>query len=157
MIMFTMENITTDKYSLGTKAMFVPTLYVKSFVSEYYEWQDSILAFYYSGELPSNHLVNLAKQTFSSHLWRWWKEFQQGLIHHGDEPCTSWQDMWPVLKGKYEVANEDLSHPKKIVAKGTDNSFGMKKNVRSPASHLKWTGSRDGYRTTKEKCGLIME
>jgi hypothetical protein len=65
--------------------------------------------------------------------------------------------MQPVFKGKYEVVNEDLSHPMKIVAKGRYNSFGMKKNVRSPASHLKWTGSRDGYHTIKEKCGLIME
>jgi hypothetical protein len=74
--MFTMENIRTDNYYLDTKAMFVPTLYVKSFVSEYYEWEDAMLAFYYSGELPSNQLVNLAKQTFSNHLWQWRKEFQ---------------------------------------------------------------------------------
>jgi hypothetical protein len=81
--------------------------------------------------LPSNQLVNLAKRTFSNHLWLWWKDVQQGLIHHGDEPCTSWQDMWIVLEGKYEVAHEDLSQPKKIVAKGGDNSFGTKKNMHS--------------------------
>jgi hypothetical protein len=43
--------------------------------------------------------------------------------------------MHTVLKGKYEVANEDLSHPKKIVAKGRDNSFGTKKNVHSSSSN----------------------
>jgi hypothetical protein len=56
-----MENIRTDKYCLDRKAKFVSTLYAKSSLSEYYEWEDVILAFYYSGELPSNQLVNLAK------------------------------------------------------------------------------------------------
>jgi hypothetical protein len=76
MSIFTMENMRTDKYCPDTKAMLVPTLYVKSSLFEYYEWEDDILAFYYSGELPSNQLVNLAKRTFSNHLWQWWKEFQ---------------------------------------------------------------------------------
>jgi hypothetical protein len=87
--MFTMENITTDKYGLDRKTKFVPTLYTKSSLSKYYVWKDAILDIYYSGELPSNQLVNLAKRTFSNHLWQWWKEFQQGLINHSDEPCTS--------------------------------------------------------------------
>jgi hypothetical protein len=38
--------------------------------------------------------------------------------------------------GKYELAIEDFFHPKKIVAKGGDNSFGTKQNVRSS-----WTDS----------------
>jgi hypothetical protein len=129
--MFTMENFRTDKYCLDRKAKFVLALSAKSSLSEYYEWEDSILVFYYSGELPLNQLVNLAKRTFSSHLWQRWKEFQQALINHGDEPCTSWQDMRSVLEGKYEFAIEVFSHPKKIVAKGGDNSFGTKQNVRS--------------------------
>jgi hypothetical protein len=53
----------------------VPTLYAKSSWSEYYEWEDVILDFYYSGEFLSNQLVNLAKRTFSNRLWQWWKEF----------------------------------------------------------------------------------
>jgi hypothetical protein len=126
-----MENIRTNKYCLDRKAKFVLTLYAKSSLYEYYEWEDGILDFYYNGELPSNQLVNLAKRTFSNHLWQWWKEFQQGLINHGVEPCISWQDMRTVLEGKYELAIADFSHPKKIVAKGGDNSFGTKKNVRS--------------------------
>jgi hypothetical protein len=125
MRMLTMENINTYKYCLDRKAKLVPTLYAKSSLFEYYEWEDAILALYYSGELPSNQLVDLAKRTFSNHLW-WWNEFQQGLINHGDEPCTSWHDMRTVLEGKYEFANEDFSHPQKIVAKGGDNSFGTK-------------------------------
>jgi hypothetical protein len=126
-----MENIRTNKYCLDRKAKFVLTLYAKSSLYEYYEWEDGILDFYYNGELPSNQLVNLAKRTFSNRLWQWWKEFQQGLINHGVEPCISWQDMRTVLEGKYELAIADFSHPKKIVAKGGDNSFGTKKNVRS--------------------------
>jgi hypothetical protein len=39
--------------------------------------------------------------------------------------------MRTVLEDKYEFANEDFSHPKKIVAKGGDNSFGTKQNVQS--------------------------
>jgi hypothetical protein len=66
--MSTIENIRTDKYCLDRKAKFVPTLYAKSSLSEYYEWEDAILAFYYSGELPSNQLLYLAKQTFSNRL-----------------------------------------------------------------------------------------
>jgi hypothetical protein len=31
--------------------------------------------------------------------------------------------MRTVLEGKYELAIEDFFHPKKIVAKGGDNSF----------------------------------
>jgi hypothetical protein len=92
--------------------------------------------FYYSVELPSNQLVNLAKQTFFNRLWQWWKEFHQGLINHGDEPCTSWQDMRTVLESKYEFAIEDFSHLKKIVAKDEDNSFGIKQNV-----HSSWSDS----------------
>jgi hypothetical protein len=134
--MFTMENIRTDKYGLDRKAKFVPTLYTKSSLSKYCEWEDAILDFYYSGELPSNQLVNLAKRTFSNHLWQWWKESQQGLINHGNEPCTSWQDMRTMLEGKYEPAIEDFFHPKKIVAKGGDNPFGTKQNV-----HSSWTDS----------------
>jgi hypothetical protein len=70
-----MENIRTDKYGLDRKAKFVLTLYTKSSLSKYYEWEDAILDFYYSGELSSNQLGNLAKRTFSNHLWQWWKEF----------------------------------------------------------------------------------
>jgi hypothetical protein len=47
-----MKNIRADKYCLDRKAKLVPTLYVKSSLYEYYEWEDAILAFYYSGELP---------------------------------------------------------------------------------------------------------
>jgi hypothetical protein len=82
----------------------------------------------------------LAKLTFSNHLWQWWKGFQQGPINHGDGPCTSWQDMRTVLEGKYELAIEDFFHPKKIVAKGGDKSFGTKENVRSS-----WTDSIVGF------------
>jgi hypothetical protein len=59
--MFTMENIRANKYCLDRKAKSVPTLYAKSSLFEYYEWEDAIHAFYYSGELPSNQLVNMAK------------------------------------------------------------------------------------------------
>jgi hypothetical protein len=75
MSLFTMENIRTNKYCLDRKAKLVPTLYAKSSWSEYYEWEDVILDFYYSGEFLSNQLVNLAKRTFSNRLWQWWKEF----------------------------------------------------------------------------------
>jgi hypothetical protein len=78
----------------------------------------------------------LAKRTFSNRLWQWWKEFQQGLINHGDEPFTSWQDMRSMLEGKYEFAIEDFPHPKKIVAKGGDNFFGTKRYV-----HSSWSDS----------------
>jgi hypothetical protein len=139
-----MENIRANKYCLDKKAESVPTLYAKSSLSEYYEWEDAIHAFYYSGELPSNQLVNMAKQTFSNRLWQWWKEFQQGLINHGDEPCTSWQDMWSVLEGKYEFAIEDFPHPKKIVAKGGDNSFGTKQNA-----HSSWSDSIVGVESPR--------
>jgi hypothetical protein len=44
--MFSMENIRTNKYCFNTEAMFVPTLYAKSSLSEYYEWEDAILDFY---------------------------------------------------------------------------------------------------------------
>jgi hypothetical protein len=47
--MFTMEKIKTDKYCLDRKAKFVPRLYAKSSLSEYYEWEDTILDFYYNG------------------------------------------------------------------------------------------------------------
>jgi hypothetical protein len=69
--MFAMENIRIDKYCLDRKAKFVPTLVAKSSLSKYYEWEDAIHAFYYSGELPSNQLVNLAKRSFSNCLWQW--------------------------------------------------------------------------------------
>jgi hypothetical protein len=47
--------------------------------------------------------------------------------------------MRTVLEGKYELAIEDFSHPKKIVARGGDNSFGTKKNV-----HSSWSDSLVG-------------
>jgi hypothetical protein len=41
-----------------------------------------------------------------------------------------------MLEGKYEFAIEDFPHPKKIVAKGGDNSFGTKRYV-----HSSWSDS----------------
>lgn len=120
-----------EKYHLDRKAMFVPTLYTNSSSSEYYEWEDAILDFYYSGELPASQLVNLAKQTFSNHLLQWWLKFQQSLIYDGEKPCTSWVDMRVVLQCRYDPSIDDICLIKKAVARGGQNSLSTKSEARS--------------------------
>jgi hypothetical protein len=129
--MFSMEKSKRDKYCLDRLATYVPTLYANSSPSEYYDWEDAIIGFYYGGDLPSTQLVNLAERTFSNSVLQWWLKFQQSLIYHGDEPCTSWRDMTVVLQGRYDPSIDDISPPKKIVAKGGLSSFGNQQNTRS--------------------------
>lgn len=119
-----------DKYYLADKVKFLPVLHSTSSPSNYYDGEDANMDFYWSGELPSNQLFNLAKRTFSDRVLQWWLELQQEYVDRGDH-ILSWKGMKDLLRRIFDLPIEDNFCPKKTAAMCGKNSSGTKLNRRS--------------------------
>ena len=95
---------------------FVPMLYEAASPSEYYKWEDAIINFYITGDVPLNQLANLAKRGLSPSVFFWLWGLQR---EHGDDYCTSWYEMKEVLRRRFALPLE----PEKTILSCRGSSY----------------------------------
>jgi hypothetical protein len=91
-----------DDYSLANKEIhLVPTLYLRSSLAEYYDWEDAMEDFLEGRGLESHMQLYFSKETFSKGVILWWQELHKGHTMSDEDPCRTWTCMKDVLRQRF--------------------------------------------------------